>query len=240
MNTDLHFGDNRDILPKLNEESIDLCVTSPPYKDSDGYSEDLIRSTFIEVFRVQKKNTLLFLNFGHLAEDKFRPFRVCQVLMEIGYQLNDTIIWVKNHYKPIQGERRVNNLTEFIFLMYKGTMPKLDRLALGVPYKDKSNAKRFSGGRDLKCGGNVWYINYETINSSEEKLHNDRYPVELPERCIKLCGYNVETVLDPFSGSGTTGIAAANLTKSYIGIEKNKTAYDTALSRLVNRGLPSR
>lgn len=226
------YGDNREELKSLADQSVELVVTSPPYKDKDGYTDDLITGAFREVYRIQKKDTLLFLNFGHLAEDKFRPFHVCSLLMDLGYQLNDTIIWIKNHYKPIQGERRMNNLTEFIFMMHKGKMPKLNRLALGVPYKDKSNAKRFSGGRDLKCGGNIWYINYETINSSEEKLHNDRYPVELPERCIKLCGYPVKTVLDPFFGSGTTGLAAKNLDKSYIGVERNPETFHTALNRL--------
>lgn len=225
-------GDSRIELKAFGASTIDLCVTSPPYKDVDGYSDDLIRETFEEVYRIQKNDTLLFLNFGHLAEDKFRPFRVCSILMDIGYGLNDTIIWVKNHYKPIQGDKRLNNLTEFIFMLYKGNMPKLNRLALGVPYKDKSNANRFAGGRDLKCGGNVWYINYETINRSEEKLHHDRFPVELPERCIKLCGYSVEIVLDPFFGSGTTGIAAKNLGKSFIGIEKNPDFYSIATERL--------
>jgi site-specific DNA-methyltransferase (adenine-specific) len=141
--------------------------------------------------------------------------------MDCGFKLNDTIIWVKNHYKPIQGHRRLNNLTEFIFVLYKGKMPKLNRLAVGVPYVDKTNAKRFNGGLNLHCAGNVWYIDYPTINKSDEKPHPDRFPLELPERCIKLCGYNVETVLDPYCGSGTVGIACKNLNKSFIGIELN-------------------
>ncbi len=186
----------------------------------------------MELYRIQKPNTLFFLNFGHLAEDKFRPFKVCNIALNVGYELNETITWVKNHYKPIQGQRRVNNLTEFIFVLYKGKMPKLNRLAIGVPYKDKSNAKRFSGGRDLKCAGNVWYIGYPTINSSKQKEHNDRFPLELPERCIKLCGYDVETVLDPFMGSGTTCVATKKLGKKYIGIETNPLHFTTALERL--------
>jgi site-specific DNA-methyltransferase (adenine-specific) len=226
------LGDSQDVLKTLDKNSVDLVVTSPPYKDCDGYTDVLIDDVFRQVYRVQKEDSLLFLNFGHLAEDKFRPFHVCSLLMNLGYKLNDTIVWAKNHYKPIQGERRLNNLTEFIFMMYKGKMPKLNRLALGVPYKDKTNAKRFAGGRDLKCGGNLWYINYETITSSDEKLHNDRFPVELPERCIKLCGYPVNVVLDPFFGSGTTGLAAQNLGKSFVGIERNPETHAIATERL--------
>jgi site-specific DNA-methyltransferase (adenine-specific) len=226
------FGDSRKMLNTLPDGSVDLCVTSPPYKDCDGYSDELVRDVFAQVYRVQKENSLLFLNFGHLAEDKFRPFRACSILMDLGYKLNDTIIWVKNHYKPIQGSKRLNNLTEFIFMLYKGKMPTIDRLALGVPYKDKTNAKRFAKGLDLKCGGNVWHINYETITRSDEKLHHDRFPVALPERCIKLCKYPVDVVLDPFFGSGTTGLAAKNLGKSYIGIEQDAEVYTTAFTRL--------
>ena len=229
---DLFIGDSHEILQRMDNKSVDLIITSPPYKDSDGFSYDLIRNVFRELYIVQKENTLFFLNFGHLAEDKLRPFVVCLKAMEAGYKLNETIVWVKNHYKPIQGNRRVNNLTEFIFVLYKGKMPMLNRLAIGVPYVDKSNAKRFNKGLDLHCAGNVWYIDYETINSSEQKLHNDRFPLELPERCIKLCGYDVKTVLDPFSGSGTTALAAKKLGKRFIGIEKNSAHYNTSLKRL--------
>lgn len=206
---------------QVERESVDLCITSPPYKDADGWSEDLMRDAFREVYRVLRPNTLFFLNFGHLAEDKFRPFRTCELAMDMGFKLNDTIVWRKNHYKPIQGSKRLNNLTEFIFLLYKGEMPLLDRLAIGIPYADISNAKRFAGGRNLKCRGNLWEIDYPTITSSEEKPHPDMFPPELPETCIKLCGYPVNIVLDPFSGSGTTAVVAKEMKKDFIAIEKN-------------------
>jgi site-specific DNA-methyltransferase (adenine-specific) len=120
-------------------------------------------------------------------------------------------------------------------LLYKGSdSPPLDRLAIGDPYQDKSNAKRFNHGVDKRCAGNVWFVDYETITSSDQKEHNDRFPVELPIRCIKLCGYPVELVLDPFCGSGTVGVAAKKLGKSFIGIEKNKDHYRTAVSRIKN------
>jgi site-specific DNA-methyltransferase (adenine-specific) len=180
---------------------------------------------------------LFFLNFGSLAEDKFRPFRVCQIAMGLGFKLNETITWVKNHYRPIQGHRRVNNLTEFIFVLYKGKMPKLDRLAVGVEYTDKSNVTRFAGGKDLKCGGNIWYIPYETIQSEEEKSHNDRFPLGLPEKCIKICGYKINTVLDPFCGSATTGVVAERLGKEFIGIEKNPNVYNRAVERLTKNSI---
>lgn len=217
----------------LPSNSVDLIITSPPYKDSDNFDINFMAALFRELYRVLKDKSLFFLNFGHLAEDKFRPFAVCQEAIKAGFALNDTIIWSKNHYRPIQGNKRLNNLTEFVFLLYKGEMPNLDRLAIGIPYVDKSNAKRFAGGRDLKCRGNLWHVPYETIQKSEEKLHNDRFPLDLPKMCIKLSGVNDgAVVLDPFMGSGTTAIAAMELNKQFIGFEKEECHYQTAMSRI--------
>lgn len=215
-------GDCQEQLKLFPDNTIDLAITSPPYKDSDGYTESLIENVCTELYRILTPNSLFFLNFGHLVEDKFRPFRVCQIAMECGFELNDTITWRKNHYKPIQGSKRLNNLSEFIFILYKGKMPKLNRLAIGIPYTDISNAKRFANGRNLKCRGNVWDIKYQTINSKSEKSHNDRFPDKLPELCIKLCDYPIVTILDPFVGSGTTCKVAERLGFDSIGIEQNK------------------
>ena len=99
----VNCGDSVELLKQLGDNSVGLIVTSPPYKDEDGYSNQLIESVFGECYRVQKMNSLLFLNFGHLANFKARPFEVVSILTNIGYKLNDTITWVKNHYSPLQG-----------------------------------------------------------------------------------------------------------------------------------------
>jgi site-specific DNA-methyltransferase (adenine-specific) len=219
-------------LKNLPDNCIDLTCCSPPYKNVDNYSEELIYDVASSLYRVHKPETLAFINFGHLAEDKFRPFRVCQIFLEVGWKLGETFTWVKNHYKPIQGSRRVNNLTEFIFMFYKENMPILDRLAIGVPYADKSNVGRYSN-KDLKCGGNVWYIPYDTITKSEQKGHNDRYPVLLPTKCIKLAKLDSQAiVLDPFSGSGSTAYAAKKLGYQYIGFEISEDHYKYSTERL--------
>ena len=229
----IHHGDSQELLQKLPESCIDLTVTSPPYKDEDNYSPNLIKNVFTEIFRVQKDNSLVFVNFGHLAGFKSRPFQVAMMLEEIGFVWQDTITWVKNHYRPIQGKKRVNNLTEFVFMFSKGKNYELDRLSIGVPYKDKSNVNRFAGGLDLKCQGNVWDIPYETIQRSEDKGHNDRYPLGLPMNCIKLSGIpQGSLVLDPFGGSATTAIACIDLAMKWILIEKNKEHVDNGRERI--------
>lgn len=221
----------------LNKESIDLIITSPPYKDEDGYHKAVTSTIFLDLYNVAKKNSLFFLNFGHLANFKTRPFEVLSLATSAGWKLADTFIWIKNHYKPIQGKKRVNNLTEFVFMLYKHKIPVLDRLSIGVPYVDKSNIKRFykEGKSDIKCRGNVWHIPYDTINKKEDKLHHDRFPLKLPEYCIKLSNINRGSlVLDPFMGSGTTALAAKQLGMNYLGFEINKEYIDIANLRLNN------
>ena len=92
---------------------------------------------------------------------------------------------------------------------------ELDRLALGVPYQDKSNIARWShtGGSDLRCRGNTWFIPYETIQSrAKERPHPATFPVQLAEWCIKLHGISrTETMLDPFLGIGNSAVAAQAL-----------------------------
>ncbi len=225
-------GDCIEVLKTLESDSIDLIVSSPPYKEEDGYSEELIKSVAENSFRILKNNSLCFINFGHLAGNKLRPFQVATEFVNHGFELVDTIIWVKNHYTPLQGDKRLNNLSEFIFMFSKGKDYHLNRLEIGIPYADKSNIGRYSD-KDLKCRGNVWNINYETIQNKSQKLHKDRFPVELPELCIKLSNIQKDSkVLDFFMGSATTGIACNNLDMNFIGIEKDLNIYEIAKERM--------
>jgi site-specific DNA-methyltransferase (adenine-specific) len=214
-----------------------MIITSPPYKDCDGFSMELIHDVFSQCFRILKKDSICWVNFGHMAHEKEKPFRVALELIDIGFDLHETFIWSKNHYRPLQGKRRVNNLTEYVFQFNKGKCPELDRLSVGVKYKDKSNIKRWKGteGRDVKCGGNIWNIPYETIRKKGEKLHNDRFPIGLPLNCLRLGNVKVREnpmVLDPFGGSGTTALACQTEGVSCTSIEKNKDFYDISIERL--------
>jgi site-specific DNA-methyltransferase (adenine-specific) len=231
MSIHIEYSDFRDVTwPK----DIDLIVTSPPYKNEDNYSDELIQDFGKLAWSNLKNNSLLFMNFGHLAHYKNRPFKAAMILEECGFDWVDTITWVKNHYRPLQGNKRVNNLTEFVFMMAKGK-PTIDRLSIGVSYVDKTNIKRWAatGGKDLKCGGNVWYIPYETVKDKSEKLHNDRFPIGLPETCIKLAGIDKESlVVDPFVGSGTTAVASSNMNMNFWGTESNLQYVDVISRRI--------
>lgn len=212
----------------------DLIITSPPYKVDDEYSDALMQRFLFRAFNSLCDDRWLFLNFGHLAGNKSRPFRVAMLAERLGFHWVDTITWLKNHYRPLQGNKRPNNLTEFIFMLGKGN-PTLDRLSIGVPYADKSNAKRWKGakGKDCKCRGNLWHIPYETVKRKAEKLHNDRFPVALPEMCIKFSGIQKGSlVIDPFLGSGSTAMACKNLGMGFWGAEIDPIHYEIAKKRL--------
>ena len=112
----------------------------------------------------------------------------------------------------------------------------LDRLAVGVPFKDKSNIARWGHARDRRCAGDVWFIPYETIRSKSQRDHHPSpFPVALPERCIKLHGKEDALVLDPFLGIGSTLIAAQHLGCRGIGIEIDKDYAEAAAWRLRER-----
>ena len=110
-----------------------------------------------------------------------------------------------------------------------------DRLAVGVPYQDKTNIARWKGTkRDVRCRGNTWFIPYETIQSRDkERPHPATFPVKLAEMCIKLHGLRrTKLVLDPFLGIGQSALTAQNLKKSFVGFELDPAYYNEAVRRL--------
>lgn len=228
------------VMTELTDSSIDLVVTSPPYKDEDGYSRELISDVSKELYRVMKPATLAFVNFGQLAGAKERPLECAQIFAK-EFEWVDTIIWVKSnpysggHYTPINSKYRMNNMWEYIFQFSKGKA-EIDRLSLGIPYLDKSNIKRYGSfgedqsQQDLRCAGNVWYVSYPTVQSKKQKPHKDMFPEEIPRRCMKLANLaKGSTVLDPFFGSGTTGSVASAMGMNAVGYEINPKFWKKAI-----------
>lgn len=197
----------------------------------------------------------LFLNVGSKPTDPSVPFQVLQAIQS-EFVLQNTIHWIKSiaiekssvgaypniigdvsvgHYKPINSSRFVNDNHEYIFHLTKRGDVKLDRLAIGVPYQDKTNVTRWNkGGNDVRCRGNTWFIPYQTINSrAQDRPHPATFPVQLAEMCIRLHGVSrTNLILDPFLGIGQSAIAALQLQKDFVGFEIDRTYFAEAVRRV--------
>jgi len=206
----------------------------------DDYLEWL-DEVFREIKRVLSPKGSFFLNIGYTNNDPWLAWDVARVAGK-HFVLKNVIHWVKSisidkkfvknnpfilgdvsvgHYKPIRSNRYLSIMHEYIFHFTKTGDVPLDKLAIGVPYQDKSNITRWSTGVDLRDRGNVWFIPYKTIQLRErDRPHPAIFPPELPEMCIKLHGVSrVKLVLDPFMGLGNTAIAAIRLGVNFIGFD---------------------
>ncbi len=236
---DIIVGDCLRVMSGLASASVDVVVTSPPYNIGvayKSYSDSLPNATYLAwmrevskaLHRLMRPDASLFLNVGATNTDPWLDADVASCFRE-DFILQNKIIWVKSisvgddtfgHFKPITSGRFLNNNHETIFHFTKTGAQQIDRLGVGVPFKDKSNIKRWGHARDRRCAGNTWFIPYETVRSKAQKFdHPAGFPVGLPERCIKLHGRTDAVVFDPFVGAGTTMIAAGRLGMTGIGIE---------------------
>lgn len=225
---------------EINDNSIDVIVTSPPYNRNKLYSDDIgeiyndkqpeqeyyqfLKRVWGECFRVLSPNGLFFLNIGDAAQDQGVSEIVVQLAVDSGFHRLQTIIWIKSflgkgHYTPSGGDRRLNNLWENIFVLVKDMKKyRINPKAIGIPYADKSNIGRYAD-EDLRDAGNIWLVPYsKTTGATIKKGHEAPFPIELPYKCIKLS--EGETVLDPFVGTGSTLAASRLLNKKGFGYEK--------------------
>ena len=249
-------------LPALASASVDLIVTSPPYNLGIRYrkfSDTAARDDYLawcnewggELARVLTNDGSLFLNVGAAPSNPLLPHQIALQFSDL-FVLQNTIHWIKSialpndhggwtsrgHFKPISSRRFLNDCHEYVFHFTKTGRVALDRLALGVPYQDKSNISRWSHtrGRDRRCRGNTWFVPYATIKSRDkQRPHPATFPVELAENCIRLHGIpRVETMLDPFVGIGNSAVAAQrcgvprfigfDIDESYVAEAKRRTA----------------
>lgn len=249
----------------INEGSVDVVVTSPPYNigiNYNAYRDSLPREKYlawieqvgIAVKRALSDNGSFFLNIGNRPKDQWIAWDVAYVMRK-HFKLQNTIMWVKSiaiskvdvgdypgiagdiavgHFKPIVSDRFLNDCYEYIFHFTKNGDAKLDKLAIGIPYQDKSNIGRWKKARqDRRDRGNTWFIPYETIQSKKDRPHPAAFPVKLPEMCIMLHG-RAGLVADPFTGIGSTALAAKKLGISFVGFEIDRSYLDETIARLLS------
>lgn len=171
---------------RIADDSIHVITTSPPYNQGVHYStyQDnrdeadylyWIREVFAELHRVLASDGSFFLVIGHAARKPWTAMRVAEIAGE-RFQLQNQVIWAKSitidgqskgHFTPINSTRFLNRTWEFVFHFTKSGKISLDRLAVGVPYGDGGNTART--GSAVRCGGDVWFIPYETVHGAEDR-----------------------------------------------------------------------
>jgi site-specific DNA-methyltransferase (adenine-specific) len=245
----IEHGDCVAGMARLKAESVavDVVVTSPPYNlgiEYSAYDDNKSHAEYLDwcvewasqIKRVLKPDGSFFLNAGDASTNPVFAFEVAIRLREL-FHLQNTIHWIKSisidddtgahshgHFKPINSNRYLNDCHEYVFHFTHEGKTKLDRLAVGVPYADKSNIARWShtNGRDKRCRGNTWFIPYKTIHQrARQRPHPATFPTELAAKCIRLHGRKNCTVLDPFLGIGHAafGAKASGLVSEFYGFD---------------------
>ena len=234
-----------------------LGIEYNTYQDDKPRVEylDWIENVAMESKRVLKDNGSFFLNVGGSLKDPWIQIDVAERFRR-HFTLQNTIHWIKSiailkedagvstnlkediavgHYKPINSQRFHHDCHEYIWHFTKNGDVELNKVAVGVPYQDKTNINRWKGtnGSDKRDRGNTWFIPYETIR--ESRPHPSTFPEKLPEMCIKDHGTNnVKLVLDPFMGIGTTAIVCKRLGLNFIGFDIDPHYIEIANERLLN------
>lgn len=264
-NLQILTGDSLTILPTLAAESVQCCVTSPPYwglRDYENpaqigaepspeiYVDNLVKM-FREVRHVLRKDGTVWLNVGDgyarnggignhgpnamvgntkkLIQKRNckvpdcwglkdrdligLPWRVAFALQADGWILRSKITWVKKNPMPESVKNRPTSATEEVFMFAKSPA-----------YFYNPNGVREESGANLR---NHWVLSPDSSRSG----HPATFPRELARRCILLGSRESDTILDPFSGSGTTGIAANELNRKAILIELNPTYAEISKER---------
>ncbi len=245
-------------MQEIENESIHLVITSPPYfnapfdyegmyKNYDQYL-NVLESVAKEIYRVLKNGRIVALNIDDMLVDgqKFPIVSdITKIFINAGFRYRDRIIWKKpDGYIRISRRSGVilqhpypmyfypDNLLESILIFQKG---KFDYKSIPEDIREASKV-------DIKqFQDNKWYINlWEMTNvlpNSKLQKGIAAFPQELPYRIIKLFSYVGETVLDPFLGSGTTMKVAKDLKRNCIGIEINQNLISTIQQKVCDNNM---
>lgn len=239
-------GDVRDVLKNVEDESIHLTFTSPPYYNARDYSIypsyqaylDFLAEVFKETHRVTKEGRFLIVNTSpiiiprisrqHSSKRYPIPFDIHNDLMKMGWEFIDDIIWlkpeasVKNRNAGFLQHRKPlgykpNAITEYLMVYRKETTRLID-------WNIREYEKKVVEESKVKDGyetSNVWKID-PTFN----KVHSAVFPVELCKRVIKYYSFEGDIVFDPFGGSGTVGRTAKALNRLFFLTEKDDNYFD--------------
>jgi DNA modification methylase len=232
-------------LRTMEDNSVDLVLTSPPYNFDMNYDEHNDKSessdylsTLITIFneciRVLKSGGRLLINIQPNYKEYYPTHHaITSAMIDSGLIWRGEIVWLKNNLKKLTAWGSWKSPScpylsypfEFIEVFSKETLKHPG---------DKENI-------DITKEEFIEYVNGHWSIAPETRMkkfdHPAMFPEELVKRCIKLFSYKNDLVLDPFNGAGTTTFVANLLERRYIGIDISETYCEIARERISSTNL---
>ena len=252
---DLRNGDCLELMASIPDGSVDLTVTSPPYdnlRTYNGFTFDF-EGIAKELARITKPGGVIVWVVGDATikgSETGTSFRQALYFKDVcGMNLHDTMIWNKGSFTAVGAlATRYAPVYEYMFVFTKGAIGTFN------PIKDRANkhaggsvhgtirqadgtVKRITGDRVKRIAEygqrfNVWDM------ASEKRRNLGGHPAPFPESLASdhVISWSNEgdTVLDPFMGSGTTGVACVNTGRHFIGMEQDAGYFSIASERIHN------
>jgi site-specific DNA-methyltransferase (adenine-specific) len=239
----LYHGDRLELMQSLPAGSFDCIWTDPPYfLSNDGTTCVSGKRTSVNKGDWDRSN-------GHSVDHQFNAewlascarllkpagtiwvsgtlhvyLSVGIAMQEAGLRILNDIIWEKPNPPPNLGCRCFTHATEL--LLWATKAPKGGKEKYTFNYKEM---REENGGKQMK---NVWRLKAPGAREKEFGKHPTQKPLELIERCLRASTEPGDHIFDPFSGSGSTGVAALNLGRRFTGCELERKYVTLAKKRL--------
>ncbi|SRR5579883_2129631 len=255
-------GDARN-LSFLNDQSIHLVITSPPYWNLkrygevegqmghiDDYDEFLfeLARVWAESYRVLVPGGRLVVVVGDVCKSRREFGRhvvfplhadIAVACRKIGFDNLNPIIW----YKIANAKYEVQGTTSFLGKPYepnaiiKNDMEFILMQRKPGGYRQPTEEQRRKSML-TKAEQKEWFQQIWNLKGASLKDHPAPFPIELAYRLVRMFSFHGDTVLDPFAGIGSTLIAAQKANRNAIGVEIDKAYIELAKQRFVKEGLP--
>ena len=251
----LIHGDCLEVMADIPDGSVDLTVTSPPYDNLRTYNgnnalwgEHVWRDVIAELYRLTADGGVVVWVVGDATikgSETGTSFRQALYAMECGFRLHDTMIYGKNSYMPLT-HNRYEQAFEYMFVWARGRPKTFNPIMVpsltagtkrnrgGSKAQEATYAERRRDERTTvnptKQHPNIFYYD---VGKNEKTEHNAPFPEALARDHIISWSNPGDTVLDPFMGSGTTGVACVKTKRDFIGIELDDGYFKIAEQRIM-------
>ncbi len=238
-------GDCTDVLPTLPEASVDLIFADPPYNlqlnqdlwrpnqtkvdavddDWDQFESLAAYDAFTEAWLTACRRVLKAQGTLWVIGSYHNIYRVGAILMDLGFWILNEVVWVKTNPMPNFKGTRFTNAHETLIWAQKHR---------GRPYTFNYHVmKRLNGGKQMRSD---WVLPIcsgpERVKVNGRKAHSTQKPEALLYRVIESSSNPGDVVLDPFFGTGTTGVVARKLHRRWLGIEQDEDYASLARQRI--------